>query len=358
MNGDFNRRSFLGGAMTASWVASRAACISGQNSAKAERILDIHVHLFGTGDSGSGCRLSKTASEGKLFKYLAANLRLLERAETIDEGYELALVEQIEQSGLDRAVILAQDAVYNKHGKPDWNRTHFYIPNDYLLRIVAHHPGRMIPCVSINPERADAIEELNRCAAGGARLLKIHPPIQGVDLAEKKHTPFFRRCVDLSMIVMVHTGHEHTGPVIDIGLAHPRKLELALESGCTVIACHCGTGWPQDAPDMLPEFLAMVRRYKNLWGDTAVLGSAGRVRDFQRLCADRVASERLLHGSDFPFPAAPVAFARVIGFKRALSLQAMGNWMEQDLALKEALGIGRTSAERAYRMICNATNRQ
>jgi hypothetical protein len=31
--------------------------------------------------------------------------------------------------------------------------------------------------------------------------------------------------------------------------------------------------------------------------------------------------------------------------------------MEQDYALKEALGIGRASAERAYRMIGDATSR-
>jgi len=106
---------------------------------------------------------------------------------------------------------------------------------------------------------------------------------------------------------------------------------------------------------MLPPFLAMVRRYKNLWGDTAVLGSAGRERDFQRLLADPQAKERLLHGSDFPFPAVPLAFARVVGLKEATRLQLIPNGMRQDFALKEALGIGRVSAERAYRFVVAAT---
>jgi predicted TIM-barrel fold metal-dependent hydrolase len=156
---------------------------------------------------------------------------------------------------------------------------------------------------------------------------------------------------------MVHTGHEHSSPIVDARLADPRKLELALESGCTVVACHCGTGWPQDSPDMLPAFLAMVRKHKNLWGDTAVLGSAGRVRDVQRLLADTEAKERLLHGSDFPFPSVPLAFAGVLGLKKAILLQVIDNSMEQDLALKQALDIGRKSAERAYRFIVDATNR-
>jgi uncharacterized protein len=351
MNCEFSRRRFLAGGIAASWAASQAAAVWAQNPPGDGKTLDIHVHLFGAGDAGSGCRLSRATSEGPLFKSLAAQLRLGERAKTIDEAYVLALAEQVEKPGPDKAVILAQDAVYDHRGKPDWDKTHFYIPNDYLLQVVARYPGRMIPCVSINPQRADAIEEVDRCASRGARVLKIHPPIQGVDLADRKHTAFFRRCADRKVIVMVHTGHEHSAPIVNIALADPRKLELALDSGCTVVACHCGTGWPQDSPDMLPAFLTMVRKYKNLWGDTAVLGSAGRVRDFQRLLADHEASKRLLHGSDFPFPAVPLAFAGVIGLEKATSLQAMQNWMEQDLALKESLEIGRTSAERAYRLI-------
>jgi predicted TIM-barrel fold metal-dependent hydrolase len=314
-------------------------------------VLDIHVHLFGVGDAGSGCRLSKATTDGPLFKLLAVQLGLGERAKMFDEGYVLALAEQVETSGLDKAVVLAQDAVYDQRGKPDWDNTHFYIPNDYLFQVVARYPSRMIPCVSINPDRADAIAELDRCAAKGARLLKIHPPTQGVDLADRKHTAFFRRCADLKVAVMVHTGHEHSAPAVNTALGDPRKLELALDSGCTVVACHCGTGWPQDHPDMLPDFLSMAGRYKNLWGDTAVLGSAGRVADFRRLLADQEVSARLLHGSDFPFPATPLAFAGVVGMQQALHLQAIQNWMEQDLALKEALGIGRSSAERAYQFV-------
>jgi uncharacterized protein len=354
MSSEFNRRGFLVGGIAAFLATSQDEFAWGQGSPKTQKTLDIHVHLFGIGDAGSGCRLSKTTSEGPLFKFMAQQLRLRERATTLDEGYVLALAEQVDKSGLDKAVILAQDAVYDQRGKPDWDKTHFYIPNDYLFQVVARYPRRMIPCVSINPERADAIHELDRCAAKGAKVLKIHPPTQGVDLAEKKHTGFFRRCEALKMIVMVHTGHEHSAPIFDIRLADPQRLELALDSGCTVVACHCGTGRSTDRPDMLPAFLAMVRKYKNLWGDTAVLGSAGRQRDFQRLLADPKAKERLLHGSDFPFPAVPLAFASVVGLKEATLLQMIPNWMKQDFALKEALGIGRTSAERSYRFIADA----
>lgn len=316
--------------------------------------LDIHLHLFGLGDNGSGCHLSRTITDGRAFRALSDQLGFRQRAPTVDEAYVLALAEQVQQSGLAKAVILAQDAFYDQAGKPAWEKTHFYVPNDYLFQVVARYPDKMIPCVSINPQRADAIPELNRCAARGAQVLKIHPPTQGVDLSDNRYAKFFQRCADLKMVVMVHTGHEHTAPIVDAELANPRKLALALEQGCTVVACHCGTGWPTDSPDMLPDFLAMVRKYDNLWGDTSVLGSAGRAGDVVRLLADTAAQPRLLHGSDFPFPVAPDAFASVLGEPAVAALKTIRNPLDQDLALKEALGPGRASAERAYRLICGA----
>lgn len=347
-----HRRRFLAGALAAPWLARQAATAHGAEAPKPEPTLDIHVHLFGIGDSQSGCRLSKKSVEGPAFKLLSERLKLRQRAKTLDEAYVLALAEQIENSGLTKAVVLAQDAVYDGQGRPDWEKTSFYIPNDYLFQIVARYPKWMIPCVSINPQRADAVAELERSAAKGAKVLKIHPPTQGVDPADKRYTRFYRRCAELKVIVMVHTGHEHSAPVVNAELASPKRLALALEQGCTVVACHCGTGWSYDRPDMLPDFLAMVRGHKNLWGDTAVLGSAGRVRDMQRLLAGQEAKSRLLHGSDFPFPATPLAFSGELGLKKASALQMIDNALEQDLALKEALGIGRASAERAYRLVC------
>ena len=53
-------------------------------------------------------------------------------------------------------------------GKPDWTRTPVYVPNDYLLKIVARYPKKMMPCISINPDRRDSITELERCVQKGA----------------------------------------------------------------------------------------------------------------------------------------------------------------------------------------------
>ena len=271
----------------------------------AQKLLDIHVHLFGIGEGGTGCRLSKAITDGLNFRALVFTLGLRRQGTTLDEAYEKVLVRQLKSSGLSKAAIVAQDAVYGPDGKPDWKRTSFYVPNDYVFEVVKRHAEIMIACPSINPDRGDAVDEVVRCHELGARLFKIHPPTQGVNVADKKHKPFFKKCAELGIVVLVHTGHEHSAPVLDKLLASPDRLRPLLDQGCTVVACHAGTGWPSDNPDQLPEFLALLKRYPRLWGDTAVLGTPGRVRDFARLLENPLAKSRLLHGSDFPFPAAP-----------------------------------------------------
>ena len=353
-----SRRSFLAGALALPWAVSSVSEASGYDDEFSSRTLDIHVHLFGTGDGESGCRIAESIKDGFQFRSLVALLRLRVPGKTIDQRYEEVLAEQVKNSGLNKVAVLGQDAVYDRNGRPDWERTSFYVPNDYVFDVVGRHSETMIACPSINPERADALDELARCHSKGARLLKIHPPTQGVNIADRRHATFFRRCCDLNTVVLVHTGHEHSAPVIDKNLAAPHRLELALDQGCTVVACHAGTGWVTDTPDQLPEFVSLLKRYPKLWGDTAVLGTAGRVRDFGRLLDGDEAAEdrelirsRLLHGSDFPFPAAPAAFLARIGPEVSLKLEMEPNLLKRDFDLKQALGIGRDSAQQAYKLL-------
>ena len=355
-----SRRSVLAAVTSAPWIVRGISSVlqgspHEENQPTARPVLDIHVHLMGVGDSGSGCRLSPALQNRLSFKLLAYKFQLRRRARTLDEGYVLALAEQIERSGVDRAVILAQDGVYDDRGRLDPERTQFYVPNDYLFQVAARYPKRMIPCVSINPDRADAVDELDRCVALGARVLKIHPPIQGVDIARPKHARFFRRCAEKKVVVMVHTGHEHAGPVIDADLARPEKLRLALDEGCTVVACHCGTGQPADRPDMLPEFLKMLRDYRtpgDLWGDTAILGGFRRSRGPGPADGRRPGSVASVARQRFPVSGVAAGVCRQDRPSSGRGDAVGPELHPPGLRAENALGIGRPSAERGYEIVC------
>ncbi len=332
------------------WLSSLAAWPLDAVGQTLPPTLDLHVHLFGTGDSGSGCRLSDIVQNGFQFRALTIALNIRAKGATLDEGYSNVLADHVKNSGLTKCAILGQDAVYESNGEPNWARTSFYTPNDYVFKITAQD-SKTIPCPSINPMRKDAIDELERIHAKGAKLFKIHPPTQGVNVADVKHTKFYRRCAELKIVIMVHTGHEHSAPVIDKDLANPARLELMLEQGATVVACHAGSGWASDTPDQLPAFASLLKRYPKLWGDTSVLGTAGRVRDFYRLLDDPSLRDRLLHGSDFPFPISPISFSARVGKEQIAEMARQRSWIAKDFQLKQALGVGQASAERAWKMI-------
>ncbi len=356
MTADTTRRSFLAGTgLGAASVLS--ACASAPSPleppADPPRTLDIHVHLFGIGDAGTQCRVSKAVQRGLVFRGLVLLLDLGgDRA--LDLAYRERLAADLSNAGVDRAALIGQDAIYDPRGEPDLERTPFLVPSDEVFRTAAMHPELFVPCPSINPQRRDALAELDSCHARGAPMIKVHPPIQGVDVADPRHRPFFRRCAELDILVLVHTGHEHAAPVVDIRLADPAKLEPVLLAGCRVVACHAGTGRPSDSPDFLPAFVDLVHRYDNLWGDTSVLCTSGRKRDLERLLDDDVVRSRLVHGSDYPFPPLPVQFADRIGRKRALELSTDKNIARRDLAIKRLLGMEATFS-RAYDLVFGPT---
>src|SRR5207247_1490066 len=129
---------------------------------------------------------------------------------------------------------------------------------------------------AINRVRRDALGEIERCAAAGARLVKVHPPTMAVDPADSRFLPFYRRCADRGLIVMVHTGTEHSADIIGQEVADPARLRSALEAGCLVIAAHAGTRAFFDREDFYQDFREMIRRYPRLSCYTALLASMFR----------------------------------------------------------------------------------
>jgi hypothetical protein len=83
----------------------------------------------------------------------------------------------------------------------------------------------------------------------------------------------------------------------------------------------------------------MMRRYSELYCDTAVLGSMFRWRNLPRMVADPLVMSRTIHGSDYPFPSNALVFwNRIAGFD-LMRLTAEKNLLERDLQLKRALQL-------------------
>jgi predicted TIM-barrel fold metal-dependent hydrolase len=271
--------------------------------------VDAHTHIFCWGENPTKGYLSERTRRAWLTRLVMWLTGLKHEAgETISEKMRSRLLRQAHASRLDYLVVLAQDAVYRPDGTRDDAATHFYVSNDYVFNLARDCP-KILPGCSINPLRADALHELERCRAAGARLVKIHTAIQGVDPARHELDPFYRLAKELGVVLMFHTGYEHSCTVVSQKFTDPRNLARPLDHGGPVIAAHCGTCAFWDPENYYPRFVEMMHRYDNLYGDTAVMASLIRWTSLGRLSRENESLRaRLIHGSDYPFPPARLPY--------------------------------------------------
>ena len=305
-------------------------------------LIDGHVHLLGIGDNGSGCVMSPRMKSSLIYRFMKRRLGLRDRH--VDDDYVSLLLRTQKSSRFDRVVLFAQDGVYDRRGVRELHGTHLYVPNDYVLDVAGAYPDHFWACASINPSRRDAMDELERVASLGARMIKVHPPIQGIDPGEPRWRPFWRRIAELRRVLVIHTGHEHSAPIHGQSLAHPSRIEPALEEGATVVAAHAGTCAIYDHQDFYPAFRALLEKWPNLFADTAILGNVFRLGALRRIANDPLVRSRLIHGSDFPLPASTLVW-------RAPGIIFERNLLERDARVKEAYGVFEEPARRGASLL-------
>ncbi len=303
--------------------------------------VDMHVHLVGNGAGGSGCWLRLKGTHRALAGLMLRGLGLPGNALRGDfEGlYVQRLLQLIRESSLGAVVLLAHDQVYEATGQRMEGAGSFHVPNEFLLKLAREHP-EFLPAVSIHPARPDAMEELEKCLAAGAVMMKCLPNCHNIDCNDRRYSRFWERMAASGLPLLAHTGGEHTVPVVNKKLEDPRTLTLPLDCGVTVIAAHCGTksGWID--VDYFPMFVEMTKRFPRLYGDTSALltlNRCGHLRD----CLQPGLVDRIVHGSDVPVP----VLAHRAWLKGFFDWDTFRRWqrhpnvLERDYQLKRAMGF-------------------
>ena len=306
-------------------------------------LLDAHIHIVGNGRTGSGCWLRiKGWWHQPLAAYMLRHIGMRGTsldAPDFDTLFVAHLSRLVRESSLDAAVILAQEEVYDAGGRKMESAGSFHVPNDYVLRLAREHP-EFLPAVSIHPARADALDELERCLAAGAVMLKLLPNCHNVDCNDPRYRRFWERMAEARLPLLAHTGGEHTVPVIAPAFSDPRNLTQPLECGVTVIAAHAATKSGLGDPEYFHVFADMLPKYPNLYGDTSAWNVPLRGRHAGK-CHSGLLAERLVHGSDYPVPIHGL-WARLRGFistEDYRRCKAIANVVERDYQLKVAMGF-------------------
>jgi predicted TIM-barrel fold metal-dependent hydrolase len=301
----------------------------------------MHVHVVGNGSSGSGCWLRVGGWHRPLASLMLRQIGLPSSAikGELDRLYAERVLDLVRTSSLTAAVILAHEEVYDEQGRRMEGVGSFHVPNDHVLELGRRH-REFLPAVSIHPARADALEELERCLAGGAVMMKCLPNCHNIDCNNRRYQKFWEKMAEAGLPLLAHSGGEHTVPVVRRELADPRTLELPLKCGVNVIAAHCGTKSGLFDPEYFQVFVEMTGQFPNLYGDSSAFNVPIRGRHV-RECLDKSLAPRIFHGSDFPVPVhGHFAWAKgYVDWGTFRKWERHSNILERDYQLKRAMGF-------------------
>jgi predicted TIM-barrel fold metal-dependent hydrolase len=287
-----------------------------------QRLIDHHTHIAGLGSGDTNAFANpkmltwRHPSYHLKFKvYLsAAGVSDVAKADAQVVKRLASLVQHIENHGKHR--LLAFDKYYDRDGSVNLEKTEFYVPNEYVFKLAEQYPDFFIPNISVNPYRQDALEELERWAKRGARVVKWLPNAMGIDPSDERCDPFYQKMKELDLILLSHGGEEKAVEAEeDQKLGNPLLLRRALDTKVRVIVAHCaGLGDNEDLDcrdkkrvDNFDLFMRLMeeKRYEGLvFGEISAMTQFNRIgKPLTTILAREDLHERLVNGSDYPLPA-------------------------------------------------------
>lgn len=192
------------------------------------------------------------------------------------------------------AVLLAWDAE-TATGRPR-------LPNELVAQAVRDHPEVFVGFGSVDPRKGSrAVEELDSIAALGLKGVKLHPSLQAFNPEDEAHWPLYRRCEELGLICLFHTGTSGIGAGMPGGqgirLDYARPIHLDAIAAdfprLRIIAAHFGWPWER-------EMLAIALHKTNVFIDISGWAPRYIPAEVVREMKGRL-QDRFLFGSDYPF---------------------------------------------------------
>ncbi len=326
-------------------------------------VIDVHVHVAGTG-SHSSCFISEKLRKSPAYLLMLATTGHL-FGTVNDETIQEHILQTLRGASLvQRAVFLALDMIHDNQGRALPHKTHLYVPNDYVARMVSLEPRSLLGA-SVHPDRPDALEELERVVELGAVLLKWIPSSQGINPSRKRYLSFYRKLAELGLPLLCHAGAEHAVPCPEPeeefrAFDDPSRMVFALEEGVTVIAAHCALpvfSRDEDYTEMFIDLMAQAQKERwALYADVSALSAPfpHRVGILRKILRE-LPHERLILGSDYPIPVSPLwpGAAGEMNLEEWADAMLTSNPLDRNLKVIRALGFSQevlTNAQHVLRL--------
>jgi len=305
-------------------------------------LIDCHVHLAALPEGDNGCYISPKMLRSPLFRFLLWKHQLSpSHPREANRKYLDDLLTELRASRhVQQAVLLGMDAVYDQNGRLDQAHTDFLIGNDYVLKTARAYPNEFLAGVSINPQRRDAVEEVHRCADGGATLVKVLPNAQQFNPADTRYKAFYRALAERKLPFLSHVGYEFSLIGKDQSVGDPDRLKLALDEGATVIAAHACSYGMMLYEKFLPTFQDFANRYPHFYADISALTLPNRLKMLLHLRRHPELYDRLLFGTDYPLSVFHLAAWGRVGWGALREMIRTKNRFDRQVHVCRGLGLG------------------
>jgi predicted TIM-barrel fold metal-dependent hydrolase len=303
-------------------------------------ICDLHVHVAGVGSGGSGNFLAPAFRRGLAFRLFMRRVGLppgADEAPDFDRQIARLIIDKLNASKVNLAVLLAFDAARRDDGSRDEERALMAADNDFVADLAASH-RKVLFGASVHPYRRDAVEEMERLIGRGACLVKWLPGAQNIQPDDPRCLPFYDLLARHQIPLLCHTGGEHTLKSFPDTLNDPRRLAPALERGVTVIAAHCGARVYLHEKSHFRAWREMALRHERFYGDISAFGVITRIWLLRSMLRSPQLAAKLVFGSDFPAAPMPLSCLGMVSFRRALELRRMANPFDQAVEMMRAAG--------------------
>ncbi|MBA7507506.1 hypothetical protein ES706_06225 [subsurface metagenome] len=247
-------------------------------------IIDGHCHVW---------------DEESLSKELRAILVSIAKQFNFDpnlilNGTPERLVEEMDEAGIDKTVIVALDYQYLFRGKVSYREY-----NDMVAEMFNEYPDRLIGFAGIDPRRGkEAIQELERCIEElGFKGVKLWP-LTGFYPDDIKYYPFYERVEELGAVVFCHTGEGP--PKTYLKYCRPVYVDtIAVDfPKIKFIMAHMGNPWTNEA-------ISVATKNPNVYLDISAWEPTFKMVPFaffQTLVQAKLSCgiEKILFGTDWP----------------------------------------------------------
>ncbi len=248
-------------------------------------VIDVHLHPWCKEAHYGDKKKIADALAGPNSRKLKGTMRMLN---AIMEQFTLEdYIAIMDKFNVRKSVIVAYD-VTTAYG-------FVMATNEDIADFVNKYPDRFIGFGCVDVPAKNAMDQLEYAIKSlDLKGIKLVPPVQKFDYADKKFDPIWRKMVDLNIPLWTHGGHQtsfygsiakYGHPLLIDDLAHKYK-EL------TIIIGHMGVPWMWDA-------WSVVLRHENVYIDISAYPNLYNWFPWDAFITEDL-SHKILFASDYP----------------------------------------------------------